>query len=286
MQNPVQKYTGKMKRLALATALCCGAHWAVLPAFAADTSGDVVKIATSHFPPYFIDPKNAHSEANRSYQPGFLQEGIEAVFALAGMKTQFQYLPLARAENFVQIGKFDCISPVRAKPTNDYTLSYSSPLPGGPVVLMGRAGTGHRITRVSQLENYHIGTVLGDQAVTALMNDTVLKNTDATRTNSLNLQKLVNRRIDYIIIDYAVALKLITDDFPQYADKVEPVYPPLAYQSIYLACNAKTSINRNLIERFNDALKHAQENGLLNTIATRYGLDDLSTEEATPETLQ
>lgn len=237
---------------------------------------NLVDIGTTHFPPYFID--TTVNRANDSYPPnanGFLYDAIESLLTSKGYQVRFRFLPLARAENFVLTGTINCLSPVRDRESHDSSLIFSSPLPGGPVVLLGRSGTGDRISSLEQIQHFHIGALIGDHSADSILSNQVLARMDKARTHSQNIQKLIFKRIDYALIDYAVALNTITDEFPDYADKIEPVYPPLTYQSIYLACNGGKTENAEILADFNAALKLALKNQALNQIAERYGLDDL-----------
>lgn len=254
---------------------CCGALF-VSSASAESEAPKLVDIGTTHFPPYFID--SSIKRADESYPPdakGFLYEAIETLLTSKGYQVHFRFLPLARAENFVLTGKINCLSPVRDKESHDPSLRFSNPLPGGPVVLLGRSGTGDRISNLEQIQHFHIGALIGDHSADSILSHQVLARMDKARTHSQNIQKLIFKRIDYALIDYAVALNTITDEFPDYADKIEPVYPPLTYQSIYLACNGGKAENAEILADFNAALKLALKNQTLSQIAERYGLDDL-----------
>ncbi len=254
----------------------------------ADAVAPPIRIGASHFPPYFIGNQTRNGEYHLDQatpSSGFILDSIEAIFASEGKTVLFSFLPLARAENFVRAKKLNCFSPVRKKARSNERFLYSDPMPGSPLILLGRTGETDKIARLADLKKYRVGTMVGDYSSLSRLNSANIKH-ETARTNLLNLQKLVLKRVDYIVIDHAVALKLITDVLPGYADKVEPVYPPLAYHSIHLACNAKDPSSREIIASFNRGLKNMLKTGDLFTIAEKYGLDDLSTESQGIEILK
>lgn len=94
----------------------------------------------------------------------------------------------------------------------------------------------------------------------------------ASNDDSANLRLLVFGRIDLAVIDRRVAEYLIRTQHPDYAERIEPMDPPLADNPLYIAFSRRSPRMREVLDTFNEGLAALQADGTVERLYARHVL--------------
>lgn len=233
------------------------------------TAKPVVRLASLEWEPYI---------GTKMPDQGYVAALIRAAFADQGMKVEIKFYPWARALHLARTGAVDGLMPEYFNPSRESEFEYSAAFPGGPLVLYKRRGdvTAFSIDPVKKqdaalraLKAKRFGVVRGYlntpvfDAATYLIKEEA--NDDAT-----NLRKLVYGRIDFAVIDRRVAEHLIRTEYPDYANKIEPMSPALAEIPLFIAFSRMSPRKAVALAAFNRGLAAMRADGRLNALHQRY----------------
>ncbi len=127
------------------------------------------------------------------------------------------------------------------------------------------------------LEGYTFGVVRGyiNTAEFDMANFLVK---EEANSDTINLKKLYNRRIHFIVIDKHVAEHLIETNFPWYKQELEFMSPPLENRSLHIANSKQAHNYKKKLNAFNRGLQQIKEDGTLDRIIRSHGFADKKTE--------
>ena len=212
---------------------------------------------------------------------GYVAALIRAAFAEQGMTVEIEIYPWARALHLARTGAADGLTPEYFNTSREKEFEFSAPFPGGPIVLYKRRGDAiafstdpvkNQDAALRALKAKRFGVVRGYlntpafDAASYLIKDE--GNDDAT-----NLRKLVYGRIDLAVIDRRVAEYLIRTQYPDYANKIEPMTPALADIPLYIAFSRKSPRRAEALAAFNKGLAALRADGRLDALYQRYILN-------------
>jgi len=254
----------------LATALSITA----LPAAAATPAAAVkpVRLATLEWEPYI---------GTKMPDQGYSAALIRAAFAEQGVKVQIDFYPWARALHLARTGEVDGLMPEYFNPSRQAEFVYSEPFPGGPLVLYKRRGdkiafstdpVKNQDAALRALKGKRFGVVRG-YLNTPVFDAASYLIKDEASDDATNLRKLVYGRIDLAVIDRRVAEHLIRTEYPDYANKIEPMTPALADIPLYIAFSRKSPRMEKTLAAFNKGLAAMRADGRIDALYQRYILN-------------
>ncbi|MGE5583823.1 MAG: substrate-binding periplasmic protein [Bacillota bacterium] len=230
-----------------------------LPVYAGKQKG--VSLATLDWPPY-IGEKLANN--------GYVAEIVRKAYEKVGYRININFMPWNRALLDSQNGKYDGLFPEYFSEERKIDFVYSDPYPGGPLGFYKRKDQKISYKTLADLKPYTIGIVT-EYVNTAEFDAASYLRKEGTFSDSSNLQKLYNRRVQLIVIDKLVADYIIKTEFPQYAAELEFMEPPLETKPLYIAFSKKAKDYRQKLNDFNAGLKQITKDGTLKAILERNG---------------
>ncbi|MGH8105062.1 MAG: substrate-binding periplasmic protein [Arenimonas sp.] len=229
----------------------------------------VVRLATLEWEPYI---------GTRMPDQGYSAALVRAAFADQGVKVEITFYPWARALLLARTGEVDGLMPEYFDASRETEFEYSAPFPGGPLVLYKRRADSiafstdpvkNQDAALRALKAKRFGVVRGYLNTPVFDAAKYLKKEEAN-DDATNLRKLVYGRIDLAVIDRRVAEHLIRTDYPDYANKIEPMSPALAENPLYIAFSRKSPHKSEALATFNRGLAAMRKDGRLDALYQRY----------------
>jgi len=201
---------------------------------------------------------------------GMVAKVVEAAFARSNYRLEIEILPWESAVSDAIDGVYSGYFPEYYADYIKEDFVFSDPFVEGPLVLMKRKGDNISYTKLSDLKNYVIGVVAGYVNTEAFDSADYLTKEEGS-DDLQNIKKLLDGKLDLIVIDTNVAKYLIDQNLPGQFGKVEFLKPVLEIKSLYI-CFSKTDPNVNqIVKAFNSGLAIIKRDGTLKKILTQYG---------------
>jgi polar amino acid transport system substrate-binding protein len=256
-------------------ALVLAAACLIAVASAAAANKEPVRLATLEWEPYI---------GQKLPDQGYCAALIRAAFATQGMTVDIQFYPWARALRLARTGAVDGLMPEYFNASRKSEFDYSFPFRGGPLVLYKRRRDAIAFaadpamdpdTALRALKNYRFGVVRGYLNTPEFDAASYLSKEEAN-DDATNLRKLVYGRIDLAVTDRRVAEYLIRSQYPEYANKIEPMSPALADNPLYIAFSLRSPRHQQAMLAFNRGLAVLKASGQIDALYQRYMLNPTS----------
>ncbi len=205
---------------------------------------------------------------------GIAPELISHAFARKGYKANYSFMAWSKALKEVKKGNYDALA--NAYYTEERAKHYlpSGPYMDSPIVFFKRKDTPISWTGLlEELKPYRIGVVKG-YANSPEFDKVDFLNKKVSKTEMLNMKKLVLKQADLIVMDRFVGHYLISKKLPEHEkDLVEPIFPPLYVNRLHLMFSRKVPNAQQNLEMFNSGLKEIIEDGTMKRVLGKYGFD-------------
>jgi polar amino acid transport system substrate-binding protein len=228
-------------------------------------------LANEEYPPYT-------SENLKDY--GVTSAIVTAAFRLEGIKTQYQFLPSARAYYMTRLGEFDGTVPWAKREGREQYFFYSDPVIEvdkeyfyslKETSLAWDADT----SEISDLENVKIATVIGYNYSDKLQNAEKSHQLQTVRLDSLKqgFSMLLAGRVDTVVSKKIVAEQVLIKDFTQEQRAKLTLIPVSNNKSShdYLLISRQAKHAEYFLDAFNHGLKKLHASGeyqhLMNDLA-------------------
>jgi polar amino acid transport system substrate-binding protein len=227
---------------------------------AADRS---VHLATLNWSPYIGE----RLEGN-----GFGAEILRTAFDRAGYDVTFSFMPWVRVLKDVEIGAYDavCFAYYSKERENKYhfTVPYAKSVLGFCKLRNAEID----FQSLQDLTPYRIGVVRG--FVNTPQFDALRSlHKEEVKDELTNLKKLLNRRVDLIIIDRFVLQYLMNTHFETKKNDVVFLDPPLIKHPLFLMFSKQLSASERKVQAFDQAIEQMKSDGTIETIIKRFGYD-------------
>jgi polar amino acid transport system substrate-binding protein len=227
---------------------------------AADRS---VHLATLNWSPYI-------GERLEGY--GFGAEILRTAFDRAGYDVTFSFMPWVRVLKDVEIGAYDAVCFAYYSKEREDRYHFTHPYAQSVLGFCKRSDTEIRFQSLQDLTPYRIGVVRG--FVNTPQFDALRSiHKEEVKDELTNLKKLLNRRVDLIIIDKFVLQHLMNTHFQSRQNEVTFLDPPLITQPLYLMFSKQLPTAARKVQAFNQAIEEMKNDGTIETILNRFGYD-------------
>ena len=201
---------------------------------------------------------------------GFGAEILREAFHRAGYRVTFSFMPWVRALKEVELGTYDavCFAYRSRERTKKYlfTSSYAKSILGFCTL----RGSAIRFHSLQDLAPHRIGVVRG--FVNTPEFDTLKSLTkEEVKNEQMNLKKLLNHRVDLIVIDKFILQHLLERDFPGRKKAVQFLAPPLTVHPLHLMFSRELKSSGDKVRAFNQAIETMKNDGTVQTIMERFG---------------
>lgn len=229
-----------------------------------------ISLTTLDWEPYIGEKLPGH---------GYVFEIVSEAFKSVGYKVDIQFYPWARAVETAKSGKADGLFPEYYDESRKAEFVFSDSFPGGPVGFLARkdskitfpADPRKEQTKVLQgMKQYSFG-VVRDYINTSEFDSAGFLKKDVADSDEQNIKKLYAKRIDLIFIDKFVAQYIIKAKFPQYANDLEFLEPPLEVKPLYIVFSKKAPDYQRKVKDFNEGLNNLTKSGTIKAIMQKYG---------------
>ncbi|MCP3925838.1 MAG: transporter substrate-binding domain-containing protein [Desulfobacterales bacterium] len=170
---------------------------------------------------------------------GFLSEICMEAFKKAGYNTKILFVPWRRAVKMTKEGYFHAL--IGASYTKKRIEYFSYPRYNwkSSVHFFARKGHKFKFNKIKDLCPLRIGIFAGSFYIKRFKSYNCF-NIEAVPTTQQNIKKLVLNRID-LFLDFKDSVNFyLNKELKEYASQVEPVYPALETDKIYLVISKKT----------------------------------------------
>lgn len=222
---------------------------------------DLIKIATSEYPPYM---------GQDLPQGGMLVAVATEAFRRSGYELKVTFLPWARTMDSAKSGALEGVLGIWHSDEREQWFVYSKPLPGTEVGFYKRSDSQISYRSLSELKPYTIGTVRG-YANPSAFNAANLR-IDEVVDDETNLRKLGAGRIDLALIDKGVARYLIASKPDNFKGKLVWIEPAVEKQPLYIALSKKTADLDKKLAAFNKGLQSMEKDGTLTKMVKEAGM--------------
>jgi len=201
---------------------------------------------------------------------GFCAETVTALLSEAGLSTQIQFMPWARAYHTAKVQKNTVIFPIVRTPDREDLFHWIGTIgPFGSSLYRNVGRTDIQVETLDDAKNYRIGVYLEDVKHQYLRAQG-FEQLHSVDQDILNIRKIAMNRLDLMAIDDAVLayeLKKLGMDPDQFV-RVLPLTPLSG--ELYVAVYGDS--DQELIDRLKQGLSTIKENGLHAEILKDYGL--------------
>jgi len=225
---------------------------------AADRS---VHVATLNWEPYIGERLDAN---------GFGAAILREAFRRAGYETTFTFMPWVRALKEAEIGKYDAVGFAYHSTEREKKYIFSAAYAESVLGFAKLRKSDVKFATLQDLAPYRIGVVRGF-VNTPEFDALESLHKEAVKNELMNLKKLVNGRVDLILIDKFIMRHLMRKHFPGQIDAVEFLDPPLAVHPLYLMFSRKHTYSETRVRAFNAAIEAMQRDGTTATIMKHFG---------------
>ncbi len=201
---------------------------------------------------------------------GYVAVLVKEAFKRGGYDTQFKFYQWSRVVGLAKSGKVDGYFPeYYSKGVKSYAI-FSDPFPGGPLGFFKLKKSKISYKNLNDLKKYKIGTVFGYVNTKEFDSASYLKKIPV-KDDLTNFKKLFAGRLDLLVADKFVGLKLIAENLPTKAKHFEFMSKSLEEKDLYVCISKKNKDAKIIINAFNNGLKKMETDGSIKKILNRFG---------------
>ncbi|BBD08389.1 substrate-binding periplasmic protein [Desulfovibrio ferrophilus] len=221
---------------------------------------ETIRLATLEWPPYI---------GQELEQQGYVAEIIRTAFARSDIEVDLTFMPWKRTVEETRVGRFQGYVPEYFSQELRKDFVFSIPVPGGPLVLLARRGSGISYSTLKDLTPYRIGIVKG-YVNTREFDAASYLNKQPFVDDLTNLRMLLRKRVDLVTMDLLVGLYLARKHLGGTRD-IEALQPALEHKLLYLCFPKSRDDHLRLLVAFNSGITAMMADGTLAVIQDRHG---------------
>jgi polar amino acid transport system substrate-binding protein len=202
---------------------------------------------------------------------GFFTQIITAAFEEAGVAVDYRFFPWKRCEAYVESGKSFAAFPYSITDNRKTFAYFSDPVSEATTVFFfnkEKHVTPIHYDSMEDLKNYDLVGVLG-YFYAETFTKKQLK-VAYVRSEVKALELIVHKRYDLLPLNNFVGWNLINTRFPSAAHRFDTLKTPLSTDTLHLMVSRKYPRGRQLLNRFNAALRRIKAKGIYHRIMSTY----------------
>lgn len=227
-------------------------------------AGQPVKLVSCEWAPYGSEKIQGN---------GFACEIIKEAFKRSGYDAEFVFQPWARAMKDAEDGKYDGLFNAYLNEERGQKFHPSDPYADSVLLICSRSDFPKTsYASVKELSEYKIGLVKGYANSPEIDNADYLTK-DFAYDDQMNLSKLLNNRVDLIVIDKFTALSDIKENKYSGASSssIKFLTPPVDTKPVYILFTRKKDDIQKIIDAFNKGLSEIKADGAIDKIMEKNG---------------
>jgi polar amino acid transport system substrate-binding protein len=234
----------------------------------------VCMVIASHAVPAMAQETAIQIAGDEEKRGGYLAEITGAAFKRAGYKTEFSFVPWARALQGTIIGHYDVLLAAYYTEERAKKLMYSDAIGDVEVYFWKKRERVIPYERLEDMKPFVIGFIRSssvseefDKAMASYLTIQYASKPE------LNVQRLLNGRIDVFVEKKQQVDFILRTKFAENADNIVTLGPPLKTGKFFNAFSRVKPRHQKILDDFNSALKAMRADGTEKAILAKYGLD-------------
>lgn len=223
---------------------------------------DTLTLATLNWAPFYSKdlPEN-----------GFFSALSREAFKRAGFHMSIEFTEWNRAVETAKKGKNAGILGAYYNEERSTYFYYTDPVFKSDEVFILKKGRRIAYNTLEDLKPYKIGTLKGGAQGKELSKKGL--NTEGVMNYAMNIKKLDAGRIDLVIMNRAVFHSLLENDadLKRYQGKFQVLEKPFKSYDLYCPISKKLPNAKEIVTKFNTALKEMKQDGTYQAILSRFG---------------
>ena len=209
------------------------------------------------------------SENLKDYGP--LADFVESAFKSVGYNVNINFLPWARGLHDSKKGLYDGVLTIWYRKEREKWFKFSKGFFPNEIVLIKKKKLQIKYEGLESLKDYSIGVIRGFSYPDAFKKAAFL-NKSRSKNAEQSIKKLVNDRVDLIIMDKLVAKFHLNKKYPGQWKNYEVLGAPLKTDFQHLAISKKIQNYQKIIEDFNRGYQKIKASGEFKKILKKHGL--------------
>ncbi len=227
-------------------------------AFSADKT---LHCGTVNFPPYCSETLE---------NGGIMTEISTEAFKRTGWTFNIKFMNWSRAMKLCEKGKLDMVQAAYYNRNRAEKFHFTDSCAKAEIVIFKKKGSDISFEQLEDLKPYTFGILRGWSYPEAFMKADYLKK-EITDKPAVNIRKLIKGRVDLIIGGKQVVHHIARTKFPQQADQLVALDPPLETNKLYHVITRKRADAERIAEDFNKGLQMMKADGTYDRIMQKHG---------------
>lgn len=220
-----------------------------------------LNFGTVNWPPYF--GKNLENG-------GIMTEITTEAFKRTGWDYNLKFMNWNRAMGLAGKGKLDGVQGAYYNKERDKNFMFTDEIISANIVIFQKKGAGISYNSLEDLTGYTFGILRGWAYPEDFAKADYLQK-EETDTPKTNILKLLKGRVDLIVGDKLVTLDVANEHYPDRADRIEVLEPPLEEKPLHVIVTEKLENHTEIVNDFNKGLKMLKEDGTFDKILEKHG---------------
>lgn len=206
---------------------------------------------------------------------GFTAEIINSAMKSVGHEVSFVFYPWKRAMHETKKGRAHGLFSAYYSKDRAAAFALSEPYAYSELMLCAKKGRNIIFRSIEDLRPYRIGVVAG-YANTPEFDDAQYLLKDEAPSDLLNVKKLLENRVDLIVVDRYVAVYHVKNSPAiQYTvNDLSFISPPLKKQPIYIMFSKAVPEYQRYVAEFNKGLENIRADGTYEEILLKHGFEN------------
>ena len=228
------------------------------PAFSQEKT---LNFGTVNWPPYF---------GENLENGGIMTEITTEAFKRTGWDYNLKFMNWNRAMGLAKKGKLDGVQGAYYNKERDRNFMFTDEIISANIVIFQKKGAGISYNSLEDLKDYTFGILRGWAYPEEFVKADYLEK-EETDTPKTNILKLLKDRVDLIVADKLVTLDVANEHYPDQADRIEALEPPLEEKPLHVIVTEKLPNHAEIVNDFNKGLKMLKEDGTFDKIMEKHG---------------
>jgi len=202
---------------------------------------------------------------------GYLEAITGEAFKRAGYETEVNYMPWKRALKMVMDGAGEALMAAYHTEERAEKMAYTESIGQTEIVFFKKkeSDIDIRYSKLEDLKSYRIGMIRG-AAVSKEFDSADYLHKEEESSPVLNIRKLLKGRINLIVEQRKVILSCLRNQFPDNADSLVALEPPLKISEYYNAFSKNYPDYEQKVKDFNTGLQMIRIDGTYQKIIDKY----------------
>ena len=201
---------------------------------------------------------------------GVMTEITTEAFKRTGWDYNLKFMNWNRAMGLAEKGKLDGVQGAYYNDERAKIFMYTDEITSANIVIFQKKGAGISYNSLEDLKGYTFGILRGWAYPEDFVKAEYLEKEETDKPEA-NILKLLKGRVDLIVGDKLVTQDFANEYYPDQADRIEALEPPLEEKPLHVIVTKKLPNHADIVRDFNKGLKMLKEDGTFDKIMKKHG---------------